>query len=97
MIFTKEVMRKMTVYTLKEAARVSKIGEATLRRACEQGLIKAVRMPNGQYRVTEAALMEALSSGIEMPQVPKRESKQPQPRGLREYAERRKREKEHTK
>jgi hypothetical protein len=35
----------MEVYTLKEAARKAKMGVETLKRACEEGLIKASQLP----------------------------------------------------
>jgi excisionase family DNA binding protein len=81
----------MEVYTLKEAARLTKIGVETLRRACQERLIKAVKLPNGEYRITDTALEQALSRGIELPSVPKRKTKRPQPEHLRRAQEARKR------
>jgi excisionase family DNA binding protein len=49
----------MQIYTLKEAARKTKIGMETLKRACEEGLIKATRLANGQWRIAESALEAA--------------------------------------
>jgi excisionase family DNA binding protein len=80
----------MEVYTLKEASRVSKIGVETLRRACQEGLIKAVKLPGGEFRITETALEQALSRGIELPAASKSKSKRPQPEALRRALEARK-------
>ena len=77
----------MDVYTLKEAARVTKIGMETLRRACQDDLIKAVRLPNGEYRITDTALEQALSRGITLPSAPKSKKKRPQPEPLRRALE----------
>jgi excisionase family DNA binding protein len=81
----------MEVYTLKEAARHTKIGAETLKRACEEGLIKATRLPNRQWRIAESALEEALHKGINLSGLVKRAAKHPQPEQLRKYAEARKR------
>ena len=80
----------MEVYTLKEASRVTKIGVETLRRACQEELIKAVRLPGGEYRITDVALEQALSRGIELPSAPKSKTKRPQPEPLRRAQEARK-------
>jgi excisionase family DNA binding protein len=56
----------MEIYTLKEASRKTKIGVETLRRACEEGLIKATRLANSQWRVAESALEEALHRGLDL-------------------------------
>lgn len=78
----------MDVYTLKEAARVTKIGKETLRRACQEGLVKAVRLPNGEYRITDTALEQALSKGFELQALSRqRKKKQPQPEQLRRAQE----------
>ena len=78
----------MDVYTLKEAARVTKIGMETLRRACQEDLIKAVRLPNGQYRITETALEQGLSRGLDLQVLSRqRKKKQPQPEPLRRALE----------
>jgi predicted site-specific integrase-resolvase len=78
----------MDVYTLKEAARVTKIGMETLRRACQEDLTKAVRLPNGEYRITETALEQALSKGLDLQAVSRqRKKKRPQPEGLRRALE----------
>ena len=45
----------MEVYTLKQAARKAKIGVETLKRACEEGLIKATKLPNNQWRIVDVA------------------------------------------
>jgi excisionase family DNA binding protein len=79
---------KMEVYTLKEAARVTKIGIETLRRACQEGLIKAVRLPNGEYRVTSTALEYALSKGLDLQALSRqRKKKRPQPEALKRALE----------
>jgi excisionase family DNA binding protein len=62
----------MEVYTLREAARKAKIGMQTLKRACEEGLIKASRLPDRQWRIAESALDEALHKGINLASLPKR-------------------------
>ncbi len=78
----------MDVYTLKEAARVTKIGKETLRRACQEGLIKAVRLPNGEYRITDTALEQALSRGLDLQALSRqRKKKRPQPEALRRALE----------
>ena len=78
----------MDVYTLEEAARVTKIGMETLRRACQEDLIKAVRLPNGEYRITESALEQALSKGLDLQALSRqRKKKRPQPEGLRRALE----------
>jgi excisionase family DNA binding protein len=83
----KEVM-SMDVYTLKEAARVTKIGKETLRCACQEGLIKAVRLPNGEYRITDTALEQALSRGLDLQALSRqRKKKRPQPEPLRRALE----------
>jgi excisionase family DNA binding protein len=81
----------MEVYTLKEAARHTKIGMETLKRACEEGLIKATHLPNRQWRIAESALEEALHKGITFAGPSKRTTKRPQPAALRKYAETHKR------
>jgi excisionase family DNA binding protein len=79
---------EMDVYTLKEAARVTKIGKETLRRACQEGLIKAVRLPNGEYRITDTALEQALSRGLDLQALSKqRKKKRPQPEALKRALE----------
>jgi excisionase family DNA binding protein len=80
----------MEVFTLKEASRVTKIGVETLRRACQEGLIKAVKLPGGEYRIADVALEAALSRGTEFPSAPKTKSKRPQPEALRLAQEKRK-------
>lgn len=85
----------MKVYTLKEAARHSKIGMESLRRAFEEGLVKASRLPNRQWLVTESALEEALNSGIELPKAPKKSrGKRPMPEGLRRALDKKKKAKQ---
>ena len=74
----------MEVYTIKEASRKAKIGMSTLKRACEEGLIKATRLANNQWRIAESALEEALHKGIDLRGITKRpKSKRPQPEALR--------------
>ena len=85
----------MEVYTLKEAARKAKLGTETLRRACEEGLIKATRLSGNQWRVAESALEEALHKGLDLRNVTKKRSKgkRPQPEGLRKAQEAKRKEK----
>lgn len=84
----------MKVYTLKEAARITKIGAETLKKACEDGQIKASMLPNREWRISETALEEALHEGINFSSLPKRtKKKQPMPKGLRQYLEGRKKDK----
>ena len=82
----------MEIYTLKEASRKAKIGIETLKRACEEGLIKATRLANGQWRVAESALSDALHHGLDLRNLTKRAKKKgrPQPEGLRRAQEKRK-------
>ena len=78
----------MQIYTIKEAARKTKIGIETLKRACEEGLINATRLANSQWRVAESALEEALHEGIDLRGLTKRAGKKrPQPEGLRKAQE----------
>ena len=81
----------MEIYTIKEASRKTKIGVETLKRAFEEGLIKATRLANNQWRVAESALEEALHKGIDLRGLTKRPGKkQPQPEALRKAQEARK-------
>lgn len=81
----------MEVYTLKEAARKAKIGMETLKRACEEGLVKASQLPNRQWRIAESALEEALHKGLDLRNMTKRAGKKrPQPEALRKAQEKRK-------
>ncbi len=81
----------MQIYTLKEASRKTKIGVDTLKRACEQGLIKANKLANRQWRIAESALEEALHEGIDLSALAKRGGKkQPMPAGLKKFLENRK-------
>ena len=74
----------MEIYTIKEASRKIKIGVEMLRRACEEGLIKATRLSNNQWRIAESALEEALHKGLDLRGLTKRTGKKrPQPEGLR--------------
>ena len=74
----------MEIYTIKEASRKTKIGIETLKRACEEGLIKATRLANNQWRLAESALEEALHKGIDLRGLTKHTGKKrPQPEGLR--------------
>jgi excisionase family DNA binding protein len=80
----------MEIYTLKEASRKVKIGMETLRHACEEGLIKATRLANGQWRIAESSLEEALHSGLDLRGLTKRKGpKRPQPEPLRRAQEKR--------
>ncbi len=80
----------MEVYTLKEAGRKAKIGVETLKRACEEGLIKATRLAGNQWRIAESSLEEALHKGIDLRGLTKRAGKKrPQPEGLRKAQEKR--------
>ena len=75
---------EMEVYTLKEAARKAKMGVETLKRACEEGLIKASQLPNREWRIAESALGEAMHKGLDLRGITKRTGKKrPQPEGLR--------------
>ena len=82
----------MQIYTLKEASRKTKIGVETLKRACEEGFIKASRLANGQWRLAESALEEALHEGIDLRGLSKKSSKKkgPMPVGLKRFLERKK-------
>ena len=74
----------MEVYTLKEAARKAKMGVETLKRACEEGLINAYKLPNREWRIAESALAEAMHQGLDLRGITKRTGKKrPQPEGLR--------------
>ncbi len=85
----------MRVYTLKEAARHAKIGMDTLKRACEEGLVKATKLPNRIWIIAESALEEALHDGLDLRGLTRRSrSKRPQPEGLREAQEKRRKEKQ---
>lgn len=78
----------MHVYTLKEAGRKAKIGVETLKRACEEGLVNATRLANGQWRIAESALEEALHEGIDLRGLTRRTGKKrPMPTGLRKFME----------
>ena len=82
----------MRIYSLDEAARKALMGRETMKRALEAGLIKGTRLPNGQWRVAESALEEALHEGMDLRTLPQRaRAKQPQPEALRKAAEARKR------
>lgn len=76
------------IFTIKEAARESNIPETTLKRACEEGLIRANRTPSG-WRIAESALEEALDKGLNLKGLSKKPAgkKQQQPPGLRRYTE----------
>ena len=78
----------MHIYTIKEAARTTKIGIETLKRACEEGLIQATRLANNQWRISESALEAALHEGIDLRGLSKRTGKKrPQPEALRKAQE----------
>lgn len=74
----------MEIYTLKQAARHAKIGMETLKRACEEGLVKASQLPNRQWRIAESALEQALHEGIDLRGLTRRTGKKrPQPEALK--------------
>lgn len=77
----------MEIYTLKEGSRKTKIGMETLRRAFEEGLIKANRLANNQWRVAESALEEALHKGIDLRGLSKKRTgkKHSQPEALKRW------------
>ncbi len=81
----------MEVYTLKQAARNAKIGVETLKRACEEGLVRASQLPNRQWRIAESALEEAMHKGIDLRGLTRRTGKKrPQPEALRRAQQARK-------
>jgi hypothetical protein len=81
----------MKVYTIREAARETKIGMEALKRACEEGLIAATKLTNGQWRIAESALAESLHKGMNLQTLPKKTGKkQHQPEPLRKHQEERK-------
>jgi hypothetical protein len=83
-----EEMCVMNVYTIREAARETKIGMEALKRACAEKLIKATKLTNGQWRIAESALTEALHAGIDFAALPKTAApKRPQPAGLKKFQE----------
>jgi hypothetical protein len=82
----------MQIYTLKEAARKAKMGVETLKRACEDGLIQATRLTNGQWRIAESPLSAAMHQGLDLRSLPKRKKKQAQPEALRRAQKKRKEE-----
>jgi len=78
----------MKIYTLTEASRVTQIPVETLKRACDEGLINASKLPNREWRIAESALEEALHEGIKFTPPAKRTGKkQPQPIQLRRAQE----------
>jgi excisionase family DNA binding protein len=78
----------MKVYTIREAARETKIGMEPLKRACEEGVIRATKLTNNQWRIAESALTEALDKGIDFSSLPKKAAKKkPQPPHLRKHQE----------
>jgi len=83
----------MQIFTLKEAARKSKIPMETLKRACDEGLIRANKLANRQWRITESALEAALNEGLDMRVLAKKSTggkKRPQPEALRLHQAKRK-------
>jgi excisionase family DNA binding protein len=83
----------MEVYTLKQAARKTKIGVEALRRACQEGLMNGIKLAGNQWRISESALEEALHQGIDLTGLAKRaKAKRPQPEGLRKAQEKRRKE-----
>ncbi len=83
----------MEVLTLKQASQKAKIGVETIKRACEEGLIKATQLPNRQWRIVDASLFAALQEGNVFPSAAKRTGKRPQPEGLRKAQEAKRKEK----
>ena len=81
----------MQIYTLKEASRKTKIPMETLKRACEEGLIRANKLANKQWRIAESALEKALDEGLDMRGLGKSRTsgkkKKPQPEALRRHQE----------
>lgn len=78
----------MEVYTLKQAAHKAKMGVETLKRACEEGLLKAVKLPNRQWRIGEEALRKFINEvggdlNALLPKVSRPKGKRPQPEALR--------------
>lgn len=78
----------MEVYTLKQAAHKAKMGAETLKRACEAGLLKAVKLPNRQWRIGEEALhkfINEVGGGLNalLPKVSRPKGKRPQPEALK--------------
>jgi excisionase family DNA binding protein len=85
-------VKAMQIYTLKEASRKTKIPMETLKRACEEGLIRANKLANRQWRISESALEAALDEGLDMRGLVKRtggKKKRPQPEALRRHQEQR--------
>ncbi len=83
-------MPGLHVYTIREASRKTKIGSETLKRACEEGLINASRLPNKGWIISESALEEALHHGIDLRALKskgKGGKKKAQPEHLRKYQE----------
>src|SRR5260370_8854958 len=56
----------MRIYTVKEAGRQEKIGMDKIKRACEEGLVKATKLPNRTWIIAESALEEALHDGLDL-------------------------------
>ncbi len=76
----------MQIYTIKEASRKAKIGVETLKRALNEGLINANRLANGEWRIAESALEEALHNGIDLRGLTKtKKKKSPMPEALKRY------------
>ena len=78
----------MEVYTLKQAAHKAKMGTETLKHACEAGLLKAVKLPNRQWRIGEEALHKFVNEvggdlNALLPRVTRSKGKRSQPEALR--------------
>ena len=78
----------MEVYTLKQAAHKVKMGADTLKRACEAGLLKAVKLPSRQWRIGEEALNKFINEvggdlNAMLPKVSRPKGRRPQPEQLR--------------
>lgn len=67
------------------------IGRDAIKRACEEALINAVKLPSGQWRIGETALDEFINGHkgvLNLKALPKKQKgKNPMPEGLRRYAE----------
>ncbi len=78
----------MEVYTLKQAAHKAKMGTETLKRPCEAGLLKAVKLPNREWRIGEEALHKFINEvggdlNALLPKLSRLKGKRPQPEALK--------------
>ena len=53
----------MELYTVKQAAEYLQVSEVTLRHWIRTGKLKAHKLPNNKYRVSEENLKELLEGG----------------------------------